>query len=143
MATARTKSDALGFYASDPAGLGGIRADFELCPMEHYVSNPMGPIVVQYITPKCGEGTATIRAASTSTLAYTAPGDTEGTAVSVPANTAVLLESGTAGKAVRVYRDSVYNADNLGGSMTLDLFRQYNNTIGGANITEAGGSTYG
>jgi len=143
MATARTKSDALGFYASDPAGLGGIRADFELCPMEHYVSNPMGPIVVQYITPKCGEGTATIRAASTSTLAYTAPGDTEGTAVSVPANTAVLLESGTAGKACRVYRDSVYNADNLGGSMTLDLFRQYNNTIGGANITEAGGSTYG
>lgn len=143
MATARTKSDALGFYASDPAGLGGIRADFELCPMETYVTNPIGPIVVQYVTPKCGEGTASIRAASTSTLAYTAPGDTEGTAVSVPANTAVLLESGTAGKACRVYRDSVYNADDLGGAMTVDLFRQYNNVIGGDNATESASNTYG
>lgn len=143
MATARTKSDALGFYASDPAGLGGIRADFEICPMEYFVNTPIGPVVVQYVTPKCGEGTATIRAASTSTLAYTAPGDTEGTAVSVPANTAVLLESGTANKACRVYRDSVYNADDLGGSMTLDLFRQYNNVIGGPNATESAEHWYG
>jgi hypothetical protein len=143
MATARTKSDALGFYASDPAGLGGIRADFELCPMEPIISTPIGPIIVQHITPKCGVGSGTIRAASTTTLAYKAPGDTEGTAVSVPANTAVLLESGTAGKACRVYRDSVYNADSLGGSMSLDINHQYNNVIAGPNATEAAGNYYG
>lgn len=143
MATARTKSDALGYYHSDPAGLGGIRADLELRTMDPIISNPIGPIIVQHVTSKSGQGIGTIRAASTSTLAYTAPGDTEGTAVSVPANTAVLLESGTAGKAVRVYRDSVYNADSLGGSMTLDLVRQYNNVIAGDNATESASNWYG
>lgn len=143
MATARTKSDSLGFYHSDPAGLGGIRADLELRTMDFIVSNPIGPVIVQYVTSKSGPGTATIRAASTSTLAYTAPGDTEGTAVSVPANTAVLLESGTAGKACRVYRDSVYSADDLGGVMSLDLMRQYNNVIAGDNATESAGNWYG
>lgn len=142
MATARTKSDAIGYYESYPRGLGGIRADVELNPLRFTVSNPIGSIVIQNITPRCGPGTATIRAASTSTLAFTAPGDTEGTAVSVPANTSVLLESGTAGKAVRVYRDSVYNSDNLGGSMTLELMRSYNNLLAGPNADETGGDYY-
>lgn len=143
MATARTKSDALGYYASSPAGLGGIRADFELYPLDAIVSTPIGPIVVQSISPANGTGTGVIRAASTTTLAYTAPGDTEGTPVTVSANSAALLESGTASKSVRVYRDSVYNPAVLGGSMSLNIIRRYNDIVAGPNATEAGGDYYG
>lgn len=143
MATARTKSDALGYYASDPAGRGGIRSDFELLPLEAIVTNPIGPIIVQSISPPGGVGTGTIRAASTTTLAYTAPGDTEGTPVTATANTAVLLESGTPAKSVRVYRDSVYNSDVLGGNMSVTTMWQMNNVIAGPNADENGGHYYG
>jgi len=143
MATARTKSDSLGQYQSSPAGLGGIRADIEFQPLPAFVSNPIGPIVVQRVSPACGVGQGTIRAASTSTLAWTSPGDTEGTPVSVPANTSVLLESGTPARSVRVYRDSVYNSSDLGGSMTLDLLRTVNGVVAGPNVDETGGQYYG
>lgn len=143
MATARTKSDSIGQYASDPAGLGGIRADYEILPLPAIIGTPIGPIVVQRVSPACGVGTGTIRAASTSTLAYTSPGDTEGTAVTVAANTTVLLESGTPARSVRVYRDSVYSAADLGGSMTLDLDRTINGVVAGPNATEAASHYYG
>lgn len=142
MATARTKIDALGYYVSDPAGLGGVRGDLEINPLDCFVRDPIGPVIIQHVTPSNGTGTGTIRAASTSTLAYKAPGDTEGSAVTVSANTSVLLESGTASKAVRVYRDSVYNAGAMGGTMSLDLYRQYNNDIAGDNTDENGGNYY-
>lgn len=143
MATAYTKSDALGWYGSDPAGLGGIRSDVELCPLEPYITDPIGPIIVRNATTGNNTGDGQIRAASTTTLAYTAPGDTEGTPVTVAANTSALLESGTPGMAVRVYRDSVYNSADLGGTMGVSLYRKYNTVIAGPNVDEAGSSYYG
>lgn len=119
-----------------------MRGDLEFQPLPAMITNPIGPIVVQRVSPACGPGTGTIRAASTGTLAWTAPGDTEGTAVSIAANTSVLLESGTADRSVRVYRDSVYNADDLGGTMTLDLRRGINGVVAGPNVDEAGSQYY-
>lgn len=143
MATSQTNSDALGYYLSDPAGRGGLRSNREAQFLEFIVNNPIPPIITQRVSPANGAGTGTIRAASTTTLAYTAPGDTEGTPVTVTANTSTLLESDDPTKSVRVYRDSVYSADSLGGTMTLDLVPGFNNAIGMDNITVAGATTYG
>lgn len=142
MATARTKSDCIGWYDSDPQGLGGIRSDRELNQHAFDVTNPIGPIIVQHITEQCGTGTGTIRATGVNALAFTAPGDTEGTPVTVSANTSALLESGTPAKAVRVYRDSVYSAAELGGSMTLGIYYRFNTKLAGPNSTEAGDTYY-
>ena len=142
MATARTNIDALGYYASDPDSRGGIRADLEINPLEAFVNTPIGPVIIQHVTPNNGEGTGTIEATSTTALAYTAPSDTAGSGTTVAANTSVLLESGTAAKGVRVYRDSAYSADDLGGDMTLDLYYQMNNAIAGADADENGGDYY-
>lgn len=142
MATALSKSDALGFYRTNPDGLGGLRSAIPFNPLEPVISSPIGPIIVEHVTPNCGEGEAKIRAASTTELQYQAPGDDYGTAVTVAANTSVLLESDTASKAVRVYRDSVYSAAPLGGTMTLDLVAGMNNLIGGTNADENGGDHY-
>ena len=142
MATAKTKSDALGLYASDPAGLGGLRADLEILGLHCIVSNPIPPIVIQRAITIAGTGTATIRAASATTLAYTAPGDTEGTPVTVAANTSVLLESGTPARSIRVYRDSVYDANTLAGEMTLELVNQMNHIIAGPDGTQSASDYY-
>ncbi len=142
MATAKTKSDALGYYLSNPAGLGGMRTDIPIATLDPVISSPIGPVVIENISPSCGEGAAYIKATSTAALAFKAPGDDYGTAVTVAANTSVLLESLTPAKSVRVYRDSVYNANSLGGVMSLDLVAGMNNVIGGPNATQDASDDY-
>jgi len=142
MATSYTNSDALGYYQATTPHLGGGRSDIGINPLEPIISAPIGPVVVQHVTPSCGEGAATIEATSTTALRFKAPGDTWGAAVTVAANTSALLESGTATKAARVYRDSVYSADDLGGTMTLDLVAPMNGAIGMDNATQTASNHY-
>jgi len=147
MATARTGSDALGYYLSgtpSAAGcgttagcLGGIRLATEWMPLEPIITDPIGPIIIQQVDPANSTGTGYLRATSTTALAYTAPGDTEGAETTVAANTSVLLQSGTTAKAVRVYRDSVYNANVLGGRMQLDYVNGLNNVLAMGDVSNA------
>ena len=123
MATAMTKSDALGYYLSDPRGLGGARSGVEFEALEPVVLTAIAPIIIERVSPLCGVGLATITAGPDNTLAFAAPGEGPGDYVTVPANGRVLLESATPGKSVRVYRDAVYAPADLGGLMTLDLVR--------------------
>ena len=142
MATSYTNSDALGFYQATTPHLGGGRSDININPLEPIITAPIGPVVVQHVTPSCGEGAAYIEATSTTALRFKAPGDTWGAAVTVAANSSVLLESGTATKAVRVYRDSVYSAADLGGTMTLDLVAPMNGAVGMADATQSASNHY-
>lgn len=143
MANARTNIDSLGFYLSDPQGLGGARADLEFWPLEPVIDPGIPSIVIEQVSAACGEGQARIIAAGTNSLKFAAPGEEYGEAVTVAANTSALLESETPGKAVRVYRDSVYNAADLSGDLTFRLVVGLNNSIGMANETVAGGTRYG
>lgn len=143
MATAHTKSDALGYYLSDPRGLGGARSAVEFEGLEPVVIAAIPPIIVERVSPLCGEGRATITAGADNTLAFAAPGEDAGAYVTVASNTRVILESETPGKSVRVYRDAVYSPADLGGQMIVDLVRGMNNAVGMANITVSGETDYG
>lgn len=143
MAEARTHIDSLGIYLSDPEGLGGARADMEFWPLEPVIEPGIPSIVIEHVSAACGEGQASIMATGVNSLKFAAPGEAYGEAVTVAANTSALLESETPGKAVRVYRDAVYNAADLSGSLNFRVVRGINNSIGMANETVAGGTRYG
>lgn len=143
MATARTKSDALAYFLSDPPGLGGGRSAVEFEALEPVVLAAIPPIIIERLSPACGSGRATITAGPDNTLCFAAPGEAAGTYVTVAANSRVLLESESPEKSVRVYRDSIYSAADLGGLMLLDLVAGMNNAIGLENITTAGVVAYG
>lgn len=143
MATARSNSDALGFYLSDPARLGGARADLEFCPVEPVIEPGLPPIILERVSGSCGVGLGRIVAAGADSLQFAAPGEELGAAVTVSANTSALLESESPGKSVRVYRDSVYNGADLSGEIRFDLVIGVNNTIGLGNGAVAGGVKYG
>ena len=155
MATSKTKSDAIGLYLSggefanqsqyDQAiSLGGYISNVPVTCLTAYITDPIPPIAIESIGGGNVAGTGYIRAATTGTLAYKAPGDsTYGTAVAIANGQTVLLESATAAKSVRVSRDST---DGLSGEMRLDIVNAFNNAIGMGNVAHAdrvdGSSTY-
>jgi len=143
MATAKTKSDALGYYLSDPAGLGGARSDAEFWPLEFAVNTAIAPIIIGRVSAACGAGAARIVGTAPSTLQFAAPGEDLGAAVTLDGLEWALLESETPGKSIRVYRDTDYSAADLGGEMLMDLVAGMNNAIGLENATAAGGTHYG
>lgn len=138
MATAFTKGDSLGIYATESGTttqvflLGGRRAAFEtgVFPL---INKPIPPVVIQQVSGELGEGTHII-SGDTDTLTFKAQGDTTGTAVTVNAGETKLLESNDTDKWVRVYRDNDYSTDSLGGYMELDIRRSYQNAIALSNI---------
>lgn len=145
MADAYTAADGLGIYLTgaarhgeaiyDPeACLGGYRSSVEETRIAGLFRRSIAPLRVDLITGINGVGQGTITAASTSSVYYTAPSDIAGATVSIANGETKWLPSNTANKAVRVTRDS---ANALGGYMTLDLTRVYNNVIGGANVADA------
>lgn len=143
MATAKTKGDSLGFYLSDPSGLGGARRDAEFWPFEPVILSTIPPIIIERVSAGCGEGAARIVAASADSLQFAAPGEDLGAAVTVAANSSALLESETPGKTVRVYRHAGYSAADLGGEMRFYLRPGINNAVALEDATVAGGTRYG
>lgn len=143
MAAAKSNSDAMAYYLSDPAGLGGARSAREFCPLEPVIDVAIPPLIVERVSPDCGEGTGVITAYSGDQVTFTAPGDDEGAAVTLAANTAALVESADPAKSVRVYRDAIYSDADLEGVMSVGLVAGMNNAVGMRNITTAGATTYG
>lgn len=143
MSSARTGIDSLGFYLSDPAGLGGARSDFEHLVLEPIITPGIPSIIVEQVSSACGEGDCQIVASGADALRFAAPGEELGAAVTISDNTSMVLESETAGKTVRVYRDALYNAADLTGDLRFSLVKGLNNAIGLADETVSGGTRYG
>jgi hypothetical protein len=143
-----TAGDALGLYLtgteataaqSHDASLGGARSLVEVTDLRWKISSPYPGVVVEAVSGACGEGTAYIRATAAGSLAFTAPGDTEGAAVAIANGESKVLESGgSASKWVRVYRASSTDfafGTSLG--MRLKLVQSANNAIAHDNVTDA------
>ena len=143
MATVKTRSDALGIYLSDPEGLGGARSALEFSGLEALISQPLPPLVIERVSPACGEGRGVLLATGGSLVSFQAPGDDAGAAVEVALNTRVLLESDDPTKSVRVFRDGEYSDAAMEGAMYLDLVSGMGNAIGIADLTTAGATQYG
>lgn len=147
MGTAYEAQDALGAYKTGTDGgvspLGGVASNVEAVSLE-WDFDPVStipPIHILYISGACGPGTATLRADSTSTLRFTAPGSTEGSAISIAAGeTKTIVDGGDPAKYVRVYREGT---DDLGGYYTLYLVRPYNNIYAGPLLQNSGGAYSG
>jgi len=99
------------------------------------VSSPIPGVRIDYVTGACGEGEATLEAsAADDTLTFTAPGDTEGTAVEIAEGESKVIPSGTASKAIRVYREADLR---FSGIATLSLVHSMNGLLGMADLTSA------
>lgn len=146
MATAYTAADSIGVYLSgtpdssdlyqQSESLGGAMLGAELLTLDYIPDTPIEGVCIQYISGANGVGYGYIRAASASTLAYTAPGSaTEGTAVTLANGaSAVLVDGADTSKYVRVYRDS---AESMGGRMRLNIRKVYNNALAQTDLTNA------
>jgi len=137
-----TNADAISLYISGVFGdanagtlagaLGGAKMPQEVTQLDALISGFMPTVVVEQIGGNQGEGAGTLRAASTTTLAYTPPGDTEGAAVTVADGGSYVIEGDTASNYVRVRIDG---DDDLGDSFDLAIKKTFNNLIGGSNIS--------
>lgn len=148
MADAYTAVDALGIYLTGKAGvaediytpadsLGGMKINRESRSLEALMTWPIPPLVLEWVSPACGEGDAFIRGASAESVAFVAPGATEGAAVTLAKGGRVLAVDDDTDHAVRIYRDDAYSDDNLGGRMTLSLRKVFENAISHGNVSSA------
>lgn len=124
MASEHTHSDALRWYLTGAASDGGAQADPDAALGNYRSSTRYGSmgfrakggttnVTIEFVAGANGLGTGRIRAASTSTLAWTPPGGTEGTAVTIAnGQTRVLEGDGDNDAFVVVTRDTT--ADLLG-----------------------------
>lgn len=153
MGTAYEAQDALGMYQTSPEdsadiyepdqSLGGalINREVPVLEWDFDPSQTIPQVVILSVSGANGTGSAAIRAASSTTLAYTAPGSTEGTAVTVADGaTVTLIDGTTASKYIRVMRDG---SDNLAGRMPLDLVEPYSTTLAGPAISASTGDYQG
>lgn len=142
MAQAYTRGDSLGIYqtktATNVSSLGGYRSVVDLCSPRFLVDTPHPQIVILGASGYNGTGTGTLTAASTSSLQWTPPGATAGTAVSIAANQVKLLEGTTASKWLRVFWDGDYSTATLGGYDSIALMPTVIDETGSAPNT----STY-
>jgi hypothetical protein len=146
MGTVYTGQDSIGLYASgDPASatlyresasLGGAMLQWEVQALDYVPDTAIEGVAVQYISGANGTGYGYIRAASASSLAYTAPGsNTEGAAVTVAnGGSATLIDGADTSKYIRVYRDS---AVAMGGRMRINIVKPLNNVLGQSDLSNA------
>lgn len=129
MAQAYTRGDSLGIYETLEDGanaLGGGRWSKPQTGIKFITNTPIPPIVITAVSGTNGTGTGRLTATGANTIQWTAPGDTTaGTAVTINANESVLLEGSTASKWIRVFRDSDYSSDNLGGYDDVELVKTF------------------
>lgn len=142
----KTRADSLRLYLSgaasdgaaqtDPnAALGGFRSSTLCVYFDVVVTNPISNVTINHVSGANAEGSGTITALSTSTLAWTPPGGAQGPAVSIANGETKILEgSGQPGQFVRVTRTS---ATDLTGAATLALTYKYNDVTGFDDVSSA------
>ena len=151
MATEGTNIDALRFYLTgatvdggyqylSTASLGGYRSDGEVRQRAWLVTDDtLRNVVIEQVYGSNSTGEGTIRATSSTQLAYQAPGSsTMGTSVTCANGATVILEDGDdAEEAVRVRRVS---SDDLRGEMTVQVGQAMNGPVGMDTIAAPSGS---
>jgi hypothetical protein len=105
-------------------GIGGLRSSIEVQTMDFLTSTPIPQIVILAVSGANGEGTGKLSAESASTLSWTPPGDTKGTAVTIAANETKLITGLDPDKWIRVFWDGEYSIAGLGGGDDVLLLRR-------------------
>lgn len=81
---------------TDPAlSLGNYASSTRVAGLVVSVTSPISGITVTYASPENATGTGTLTATSSTTLAYTAPGGSQGPSVSIAAGQSYVLEDGS------------------------------------------------
>src|SRR5688572_24900429 len=119
MPDAMTRADALRLYLSgaasdggaqaDPnAALGNYRSSTEVEVLAATITSPIANVTVDYVAGANGTGSGSLAATGADTLAWTPPGGTQGTAVTILNGETKILEGGSsaANKFIRVTRTS-------------------------------------
>lgn len=155
--SAFTLADSLSAYraglqsATYPDDLGGVRSalEVELLSIIPGNTNTLPQLILRKAFGKNGEGTAYLRATSSTAIKYVSPAATEGTGTSLANNAQEIISTTIdAAKAIRLARDraDVFKLYTKGQGLSLDYKKIYNNVIGQANISNAervsGDSTY-
>lgn len=125
-----------GAAQADPdAALGNYRSATEAEQLAASIASAISNVTLDFVAGANGPGTGTLAAKSADTLAWTAPGGSEGAAVTIANGETKILEDGTdPEKYVRVTRTSTTA---LTGSATVTLTDAYNNLVGMDNISSA------
>jgi hypothetical protein len=105
-------------------GIGGLRSSNEVQTMSFLTSTPIPQIVILAVSGANGEGTGKLSAESASTLSWTPPNDTKGTAVTIAANETKLITGLDPDKWIRVFWDGEYSTAGLGGGDDVLLLRR-------------------
>lgn len=146
MPDALTHADAIRMYLTGAASDGGAQADpnsslgkyrssTEVTHLGAVITSPIANVTVDFVAGENGTGAGTLAAKSADTLAWTAPGGSEGAAVTIANGETKLLEDGSdTKKYIRVSRTS---ASALTGTATVTLADQFNNLVGFDNISSA------
>jgi len=118
---------------SDPhASLGKYRSSTRLDSLGVEVSGGPGNITIVFASAENGTGTGTLATKSTSSMAWTPPGGSEGATVTIANGETKVFPGNDTDKFVVAQRTS---ADDLSGDMTVTLSNIYNNLWD--NITNA------
>jgi hypothetical protein len=146
MVSEKTHADSLWLYLTGAGADGGAQADPDLALgnfrsstvvvlLSHTVTNPIANVTIDYIPGENGPGVGSVIATGNDTLAYEAPGGSQGANVTILNGETKILEDGTdANCYVRVSRTT---AANLTGTATLTIIENLNNVIGFDNVTSA------
>jgi len=120
----------------DPdASLGNYRSSTAAQYFDVNITNPISNITVDFVSGAHTEGTGSLRAVTGDTLAWTPPGGSEGSPVSIADGETKIIEgSGSPAEFVRVTRTS---ATSLSGNASLGLTFTYNNLVAFDNVSSA------
>ncbi|MEI6542140.1 MAG: hypothetical protein WCL60_01375 [Methylococcales bacterium] len=77
------------------ASLGGFCSSTQIGGLVASITNPITGITITYVSPENATGAGTLTAVSSTTLAWTAPGGSQGPAVTVTNGATLVLEDGT------------------------------------------------
>jgi len=122
-------------YVQDEAdSLGGEISLQELDRLSIIPSTPLAQMIFLGASGKTTEGEGTLRATSSTAVAYAAPGDALGTAVTIADGETKMLLSDDADQYIVVKRDG---STELYGESSLDMRRLHNNVLSLDEILEA------
>lgn len=125
--------------ADQAASLGGYASSTRIATRSALITDNIADVVVEFVGMNNATGTGYLRAPTSDTLAYTAPGDTEGTAVSIADGETKIITSGDGIAYLQVRRRSTTA---MAGTSTITVAWVANNAIAMADAAAGDGATY-
>jgi hypothetical protein len=106
MTAARTKNDAIGIYRTGNGGTDGRRIAVQQPRISGIYTGNLSGVLIECVSGNCGEGLGAITAVSQNSLAFAAPDENFGDAVTIESGESRILHSESASKWIRVLRVS-------------------------------------